>query len=66
MAALGEGGSVSGTRGVDPLADMPNHVLVMKERQKLGSSATMARGAFLFSLSGLCATLAKERVSHTG
>ncbi|CAN0374233.1 unnamed protein product, partial [Ectocarpus sp. 12 AP-2014] len=28
----------------DPLGGVPNHVLVMKERQKLGSSATMARG----------------------
>eukprot|EP00903_Cladosiphon_okamuranus_P012797 g11961.t1 len=66
MAGLGDGGGgdVSG-RDVNPLADMPNHVLVMRERQKLGGSATMARGAFLFSLSGLCAALAKERVSHT-
>ncbi|CAM9649077.1 unnamed protein product, partial [Ectocarpus sp. 13 AM-2016] len=50
----------------DPLGGVPNHVLVMKERQKLGSSATMARGAFLFSLSGLCSALAKKRVSGAG
>ena len=45
---------------------MPDHMLVMKERRKLGGSATMARGAFMFSLSGLCAALAKKRVSHSG
>ncbi|CAN0276115.1 unnamed protein product, partial [Ectocarpus fasciculatus] len=53
-------------RDGDALGGLPNHVLVMKERQKLGSSATMARGAFLFSLSGLCAALTKKRVSHAG
>lgn len=37
-----------------------NHVLIMRERQKLGSSATLARGAFLFSLAELCTTLTKD------
>lgn len=64
VATLGDGGgSVSG-RDVNPL-DMPNHLLVMRERRKLGGSATMARGAFMFSLTGLCAALAKKRVKHT-
>ncbi|CAM9216113.1 unnamed protein product [Ascophyllum nodosum] len=44
----------------------PNHVLVMQERQKLGSSATMARGAFMFSLLGLCKDLKRKRIDHLG
>ncbi|CAN0403241.1 unnamed protein product, partial [Ectocarpus sp. 12 AP-2014] len=60
-------GEIAGRRREgDPLGGVPNHVLVMKERRKLGSSATMARGAFLFSLSGLCSALAKKRVSRAG
>ncbi|CAM9721021.1 unnamed protein product [Sphacelaria rigidula] len=39
---------------------VPNHVLVMRERVKLGSAATMARGAFIFCLAGLCGTLTEE------
>lgn len=58
-----------GTRG-DGVALTPlsrsahNHVLVTKERRKMGSSATLARGAFMFSLAGLCADLTKQRAAH--
>lgn len=45
---------------------VPRHIMVMKERRKLGSSATMARGAFLFSLAGLCAVLNKEMTPVIG
>lgn len=60
-------GSVSqdGGKG-DNEVEIPNHVLVMKERLKLGSSATMARGAFLFCLVDLCGALAKYRVCFGG
>lgn len=50
---------------VGGLHEVPNHLLVMKERQKLGSSATMARGAFLFSLAGLCKNLTEDRIVLT-
>ncbi|CAN0069118.1 unnamed protein product, partial [Laminaria digitata] len=45
--------------------EVPNHLLIMKERQKLGSSATMARGAFLFSLAKLCKNLTEDRIVLT-
>ena len=69
----GEGGGEGGGRGaegavgtaVDGLRETPNHLLIMKERQKLGSSATMARGAFLFSLAGLCKNLTEDRIVLT-
>lgn len=48
-------------KGQDTYRDkLHNHVLIMRERQKLGSSATLARGAFLFSLAELCTTLTKD------
>lgn len=50
---------------VDGQHEVPNHLLIMKERQKLGSSATMARGAFLFSLAGLCKNLTEDRILLT-
>lgn len=52
--------------GEDNGVEIPNHVLVMKERQKLGSSATMARGAFLFCLLDLCGALTKYRACFGG
>eukprot|EP00904_Undaria_pinnatifida_P008100 jgi/Undpi1/441/HiC_scaffold_1.g00437.m1 len=65
-----EGGGGGGAKGgagaaVDPSREVPNHLLVMKERQQLGSSATMARGAFLFSLGGLCNHLTEDRIVLT-
>lgn len=54
----GRGSDAAEDSGADAA---PHHVLIMKERQQLGSSATMARGAFLFSLHELCTILTEPR-----
>ena len=61
---LFEGDFQEGNKGAP--GGTPNHVLVMQERQKLGSSATMARGAFMFSLVGLCTDLKRKRKNSLG
>lgn len=63
----GSGNFMGGTEGgADTSGDesgVPNHVLVMQEQEKLGTVATMARGAFLFSLAGLCRMLAQNNLT---
>lgn len=57
----GDGTEEGGATASNEDNGVPNHLLVMQEREKLGSMATMARGAFLLSLVGMCRMLTQDR-----